>query len=57
MPPTISAYYRAVIEEISRVVNATPDDQVIGMNPDEWVDYLIAKHAMELIVLDESRGP
>lgn len=56
MPPTISAYYRSVIEELQKEVVSTPDDKVIGMNPDEWVDYLVSKWGMEPIVLDDSRS-
>jgi hypothetical protein len=56
MPPTISAYYRTVIEELTKEVESTPDAKVIGMNPDEWVGYLVAKWGMEPIVLDDSRG-
>lgn len=57
MPPTISDYYRAAIEELRKEVDTTPDDKVIGMNPDEWVDYLVNKYEMEPIILDDSRGP
>lgn len=56
MPPTISAYYRTVLEELVKEVESTPDDKVIGMNQDEWVDYLVSKWGMEPIVLDDSRG-
>ena len=55
MPPTISDYYRQAIEKLKVEIDATPDDRVIGMNPDEWVDYLVNKWGMVPIVLDESR--
>lgn len=55
-PPTISNYYRSVIDQLEKEVDSTSDDRVVGMNPDEWVDYLVNKWGMEPIVLDESRS-
>lgn len=55
MPPTISAYYRATIEELKAEVESTSDDRVLGMDLDEWVNYLVEKFRMEEIVLDDSR--
>jgi hypothetical protein len=55
MPPTIGDYYRQAIEKLQAEIQATPDDRVIGVNPDEWVDYLVQKWGMVPIVLDESR--
>jgi hypothetical protein len=55
IPPTISAYYRSVIDELQKDVESTPDDRVLGMNPDEWIDYLVSKWGMESIVLDDAR--
>lgn len=55
MPPTIGDYYRQAIEKLQAEIQATPDDGVIGMNPDEWVDYLVQKWGMVPIVLDEAR--
>jgi hypothetical protein len=57
MPPTISAYYQAALEELQKEVEATTDDRVIGMNADEWIGYLVNKYQMEPIVMDASRGP
>src|SRR5688572_28834630 len=54
-PPTISDYYRNAIKSLEAEIEKTPDDRVIGMNPEEWVDYLVRKYGMVPIVLDESR--
>lgn len=51
-PPTIQDYYRAVIEEVKKKVESTPDDQVLGMDLDQWVDYLVQTHAMQEIEFD-----
>ena len=56
-PLTIADYYRAVIEELKKKIDSTADDLVLGMDLDEWVDYLVQTHAMEEIELDESRQP
>jgi hypothetical protein len=55
MPPTIGDYYREAIEQLKAEIEKTPDDRVIGMNPGEWVDYLVTKWGMVPIVLDDSR--
>jgi hypothetical protein len=55
MPPTISDYYRQAIDKLKAEIEATPDDRVMGMNPDEWVDYLVRKWGMFPIALDELR--
>jgi hypothetical protein len=55
MIPTIGDYHRAVMQRLKEEVDSTPDDQVIGMSPDDWVEYLVKKYGMEPIVLDESR--
>lgn len=55
MPPTIGDYYRAAIDGAQKDVDATPDDRVIGLALEEWIDYLCAKWGMTAIVLDESR--
>lgn len=55
MPPTISDYYRAALEDVKKEVGSTPDDRVIGMEPEEWINYLVQKWGMEEIVLDDSR--
>jgi len=54
---TISSYYSAATEAMQQEVNATPDDRVMGMEPDAWIDYLVHKFGMEEIVLDDSREP
>jgi hypothetical protein len=54
-PPTVSDYYRNAIESLKAEIEKTPDDRVIGMNLEEWVDYLVRKYGMVPIVLDESR--
>jgi hypothetical protein len=54
-PPTISLYYRAALDEAAKVIESTPDDRVIGMDPSEWKTYLIAKYGLSEIVLDSSR--
>jgi hypothetical protein len=55
MMPTIGDYYRAAIQRLKEEVDSTPDDKVTGMNPDDWVEYLVNKYGMQPIVLDESR--
>jgi hypothetical protein len=55
MPPTIGQYYSQAIEGLKAEIESTPDDRAIGMNPDEWVEYLVTKWGMVPIVLDESR--
>jgi hypothetical protein len=56
-PLTIADYYRAAIEDLKKKIESTPDDQVFGMDLDQWVDYLVETHAMSEIELDESRQP
>lgn len=55
MPPTIGDYYRAAIDGVQKEVDSTADDRVIGLAPEEWIDYLFAKWGMAEIVLDASR--
>ena len=55
MPVTISDYFRAVVDQIKGEIDATPDDRVLGMQLDDWVDYLVAKNRMEPIELDTNR--
>jgi hypothetical protein len=55
MPPRIADYYRAAFEEAKKEIHRTPDDKVIGMDPEQWTHYLVAKYGMEEIRLDESR--
>lgn len=55
MWPTIGDYYRAAIEGAKKEIEATPDERVLGMDPEEWINYLIAKWGMTPIVLDGSR--
>ncbi len=42
-PPTISDYYRAALEQLKQEVESTPDDRVLGMDVDQWIDYLVSK--------------
>lgn len=55
MPPTIGDYYRAALDGAQKDVDTTLDDRVIGLAPEEWIDYLCAKWGTTAIVLDESR--
>jgi hypothetical protein len=55
-PPTISNYYHAALEDLRSKVESTPDDKVLGMDLDEWIQYLVQTHAMEPIQIDESRA-
>jgi hypothetical protein len=55
MPPTISDYYRAALEELKQQVESTPDEQVLGMDPEEWLNYLVTKFGMEPIAIDDAR--
>lgn len=55
MTPTINDYHRAVIQALREEVDSTPDDRVLGMAPDAWVEYFVAKYGMEPIVIDESQ--
>jgi hypothetical protein len=44
------------MERLKEEVDSTPDEKVIGMNPDDWVQYLVNKYGMQPIVLDELRN-
>ena len=54
--PTISDYYRAVIEALKNEVEATTDADVLGRDHDDWCACLIEKHGMVPIDIDASRG-
>ena len=55
MPPTIGDYYRVAIDGMKKEVDSTADDRVLGIDPEQWIDYVLAKWGMDTIVLDESR--
>lgn len=55
MPPTIGDYYRAAVDRAQAEIESTPDDKAIGMDPSEWIEYLIGKWGMLEIALDETR--
>jgi hypothetical protein len=55
MMSTIGDYHRAAIQGLKEEVDSTADDKVIGMNTDDWVEYLLKKYGMQPIVLDDSR--
>src|SRR5215831_16315793 len=57
MHPTIGDYYRSALEQLKKEIENTADERVIGMDPADWVQYLIRKHGMEEIVLDGEREP
>lgn len=42
MPPTIGGYYRAAIDGAKKEIESTSDDRVIGMDAEEWIEYLRA---------------
>ena len=54
--PTISDYYRAAIEALKNEVEATTDADVLGRDHYDWYAYLIEKHGMVPIEIDESRS-
>src|SRR6266481_3422717 len=56
LQPTISDYYRTALQHAMEEVESTPDDRLLGVDPDEWVDYLLAKFAMEPIAFDDARS-
>ena len=55
MLPTIGDYFRAAIDGVQEEVNSTADDRVLGVDVEQWIDYLTAKWGMDTIVLDDSR--
>jgi len=55
MPSTIGTYYRAAVEEARKEIESTPDERVIGLPPEEWVDYLVTKWGMVEVELDSLR--
>jgi hypothetical protein len=46
MPPTIGDYYRAAIHGAKKEIESTSDDRVIGMDAEEWIEYLTGKWGM-----------
>lgn len=55
MPPTIGDYYRVAIDGMQKDVDSTADDRVLGIDPEQWIEHLLAKWGMSPIVLVESR--
>jgi hypothetical protein len=55
VPVTISQYYSSVTDGARKEIESTADDRVLGMDPSDWVDYLVSKSGMSPIVLDDSR--
>jgi len=39
---TISNYFAAIVEDAKKEIHSTPDDRVIGMQQDDWLNYLVA---------------
>lgn len=52
MPPLIADYYHIALEGLRQEVQQTPDDQVLGFDTKEWVDYFVIKYGMEPIKAD-----
>jgi len=52
MFPTISDYYRNARDAAHTEVESTPDGQAFGMDPEEWIAYLIRKYGMERVEID-----
>lgn len=57
MPPTINDYYQKATEGMKGEVEMTEDARVLGMDPDQWANYLVTKWGMVPIELDESVSP
>lgn len=55
LPPSIADYYRLAKDKLRQEVESTPDENVIGLDESEWVEYLVQKYGMELIQMDETR--
>lgn len=55
MPPTIGDYFRAAIDGAQNEINSAADDRVLGLDLEQWIDYLMAKWGMVTIEFDESR--
>lgn len=49
---TISDYYWDALQAVRGEVESTADDRAIGMDADEWVQYLIKKYGMEPVEAD-----
>jgi len=50
--PTIGDYYRTVRDAARAEVEKTPDDQALGMDPEEWAAYLVEKYGMVRVEMD-----
>jgi hypothetical protein len=51
-PPQISDYYRRALAAARAEVQAASDAEALGLDPDEWVGYLVAKYGMQPIKAD-----
>lgn len=56
IPPSIRDYYEEATKRLRQEVDSTPDDQAVGMDPEDWTAYFIKRYAMELIRLDDTRS-
>jgi hypothetical protein len=54
-PHTINDYYRSATESAKGEIEETADERVLGMEREDWIDYLVRKWGMTEIVLDESK--
>jgi hypothetical protein len=52
IPPSINDYYHAALESARVEVQDTSDARMIGMDPVEWTNYLVAKYGMEPVEAD-----
>ncbi len=52
IPPNIGDYYRLALDAVRRELQGTPDAQALGMDPEEWVSYLVQRYGMEPVEVD-----
>lgn len=52
IPPTVGDYYLSALDALRREVQGTPDAQALGIDPEEWVSYLVQRYGMEPVEVD-----
>ena len=53
--PTIPDYYRTAIEKIKEEVKSKDDKYILGVNLNEYIEYIYNDYALPQIEIDESR--
>src|SRR5262245_20594542 len=49
MLASVGDYYRRALPEAQQEVRGTDDARALGLDPEEWVTYLVKKYGMEII--------